>query len=271
MAQVFLNLLNNAAKYSEQHAHIHLHVERDGSDLMVTVKDNGIGIAADQLSRIFDMFTQVVQSLEKAQGGLGIGLTLVKRLVEMHGGTVQAKSDGLGKGSEFVVRLPVVIATAEPHALDGATEQPVGVSRRILVVDDNMDAADSLSDMLKLLGNDTRTASDGQAGVDMAAQFRPEVILLDIGLPKLDGYDVCRAIRAQPWGADILLIAVTGWGQHEDRRRSHEAGFDHHMVKPVDPRALITLLAEFDADHEADARRRTSRADISVRASDRPR
>jgi len=271
LAQVFLNLLNNAAKYSEQHAHIHLYVEREGSDLVVTVKDNGIGIAADQLSRIFDMFTQVVQSLEKAQGGLGIGLTLVKRLVEMHGGTVEAKSDGLGKGSEFVVRLPVVIATAEPHALDGATEQSVGVSRRILVVDDNTDAAESLAEILKVLGNDTRTASDGQAGIDMAAEFRPEVILLDIGLPTLDGYDVCRAIRAQPWGTDILLIAVTGWGQHEDRRRSHEAGFDHHMVKPVDPRVLMTLLDEFGAGHEADDTHRTSRADISERASDCPR
>ena len=169
------------------------------------------------------------------------------------------------------MRLPVVIATAEPHALNGATEQSVGVSRRILVVDDNIDAADSLSEMLKLLGNDTRTASDGQAGVDMATEFRPEVILLDIGLPKLDGYAVCRAIREQPWGTDILLIAVTGWGQLEDRRRSHEAGFDHHMVKPVDPRALMTLLTEFSAGHDADTTQRTSRADISVRASDRPR
>ncbi len=243
LAQVFLNLLNNAAKYSERGGHIQLHVEREASDVVVTVKDSGIGIAADQLSRIFEMFTQVDRSLEKAQGGLGIGLTLVKRLVEMHGGTVEAKSEGPGKGSEFVVRLPVVIAAAEPQKSDGAAEHSVSCSRRILVVDDNRDSADSLSAMLKLMGHDTRTAFDGQQGVDVAAEFRPEVVLLDIGLPKLNGYDACRAIREQPWGTNVLLIAVTGWGQDDDHRRSREAGFDHHMVKPVDLQVLTPMLA----------------------------
>ncbi len=264
LAQVFLNLLNNAAKYSDQRSHIHMNVERDGTDIVVTVKDNGIGIAADQLSRVFGMFTQVVRSLDKAQGGLGIGLTLVKRLVEMHGGTVEAKSDGPGKGSEFIVRLPVVIATEETRELARVAERPVMMPRRILVVDDNVDAANSLSELLKLLGNDTRTAGDGQEGVDMAAEFRPEAILLDIGLPKLDGYEVCRSIRAQPWGTDILLVAITGWGQPDDRRRSREAGFDHHMVKPVDPRALMALLAEFRAGHDGKGSLRIDRAGQSV-------
>jgi len=243
LAQVFLNLLNNAAKYGDRGGHIWLTVERQGSDVVVTVKDTGIGIAADQLPRIFEMFTQVDRSLEKSQGGLGIGLTLVKRLVEMHGGSVEARSEGAGKGSEFVVRLPVVIEASIPQASGGVAEQPIKSSHHILVVDDNRDGADSLAMMLRIMGNDTRTAYDGQEGVDMAGEFRPDVVLLDIGLPKLNGYEACRRIREQPWGKGVVMIAVTGWGQDEDRRRSHEAGFDHHMVKPVDPQALMEMLA----------------------------
>jgi PAS domain S-box-containing protein len=244
LAQVFLNLLNNAAKYADQGGHIQLNVERQGSDVVVTVKDTGIGIAVDQLPRIFEMFTQVDQSLEKSQGGLGIGLTLVKRLVEMHGGRVEAKSEGPGKGSEFVVRLPVVFEASKPQE-SGSEEQSAAPksSLRILIVDDNRDGADSLAMLLRTIGNDTRTAYDGQEGVDLAGQFRPEVLLLDIGLPKLSGYEACRRIREQSWGKGIVLIAVTGWGQENDRRRSHEAGFDHHMVKPVDPQGLMHLLA----------------------------
>jgi len=252
LAQVFMNLLNNAAKYSDRGGHIQLHVERQGSDAVVTVKDTGIGIAAEQLPRIFEMFTQLDASSEKSQGGLGIGLTLVKRLVEMHGGSVQAHSDGPGMGSEFSVRLPVVSegsAVQAPEVDDAPTATKSLL--RILIVDDNRDAADSLSEMLKMLGNDTRTAYDGQQGVDLAGEYRPDVILLDIGLPKLNGYEACRIIREQPKGKGVVLIAVTGWGQDEDRRRSHEAGFDHHMVKPVDPQALIDTLAELQAggDH----------------------
>ena len=243
LAQVFLNLLNNAAKYSDRGGNIQLIVERQGSDVVVTVKDTGIGIDADQLPRIFEMFMQVDRSLEKSQGGLGIGLTLVKRLVEMHGGRVEAKSEGPGKGSEFVVRLPVVIEPSKARQSGDEAEQLVKSSQRILVVDDNRDGADSLSEMLKIMGNDTRTAYDGQEGVDVAGAFRPDVLLLDIGLPKLNGYEACRRIREQPWGKDVVLIAVTGWGQDDDRRRSQEAGFDHHMVKPVDPQALIKMLA----------------------------
>ena len=243
LAQVFLNLLNNAAKYSDPGGHIQLNVEGHGSEVIVTVKDTGIGIAADQLPRIFEMFTQVDRSLELSRGGLGIGLTLAHRLVELHGGRVEAMSEGLGKGSAFVVCLPLLVEASKPQESGAAVEHALRSSFRILVVDDNQDAADSLAEMLKLMGNDTRTAYDGQAGVDVAGEFQPDVILLDIGMPKLNGYDACRRIREQTGGQSVVLIAVTGWGQEDDRRRSQAAGFDHHMVKPVDPRAMMELLA----------------------------
>ena len=170
-------------------------------------------------------------------------LTLVKTLVELHGGRVEARSEGAGKGSEFVVRLPVMLGASPPQDAGGKDETPAKSSHRILVVDDNRDGADSLSDMLRIMGNDTRTAYDGEDGVDMAGAFRPDVILLDIGLPKLNGYEACRSIREQSWGNDVVMIAVTGWGRDDDRSRSRDAGFDHHMVKPVDPQALMDMLA----------------------------
>jgi CheY-like chemotaxis protein len=196
------------------------------------------------LPKLFEMFTQVDRSLERAQGGLGIGLWLVKSLVGMHGGTVEARSDGHGKGSEFLVRLPVAPSPAGqgPGGDDGGTGRPAA-RRRILVADDNRDAADSLAIMLRIMGHETRTAHDGLEALEVAAAFRPEVILVDIGMPKLNGYDTCRRIREQPWGRSAVLVAVTGWGQDEDRRRSREAGFDLHMVKPVEPAALEELLA----------------------------
>lgn len=246
LAQVFANLLNNSAKYMDRGGHIRLAARLQGSEVLVSVRDTGIGIAAEQLPRIFQMYSQVDSSLERSQGGLGIGLTLVKRLVEMHGGQIEARSQGPGKGSEFVVRLPVVAAAAGPRSV-GSSDEPVAPKSalRILIVDDNRDAADSLVMLLRIMGNDTRTAYDGQEGVDVAAEFRPDVMLVDIGLPKLNGYEACRRIREQSWGKKVVLIAVTGWGQEEDRRRSHEAGFDHHMVKPVDPQELSKLLASF--------------------------
>ena len=251
LAQVFLNLLNNAAKYSDRGAHIKVNVERQGSDAVVTVKDTGIGIAPDHLPRLFDMFMQVDRSLEKSQGGLGIGLTLVKRLVELHGGGIEATSEGPGKGSEFVVRLPILSDASQPQAPDFETEPVASKSSlRILVVDDNRDAANSMSELLEIMGNDTRTAYEGQQGVDMAEEYRPDVILFDIGMPKLNGYDACRLIRQQPWGKGVMLIAVTGWGQDRDRSRTQEAGFDHHLVKPVDPQALLKMLAGLDIGHE---------------------
>jgi PAS domain S-box-containing protein len=241
LAQVFSNLLNNSAKYMDRGGSIRLTAEEQEGEVAVSVKDTGIGIAAaEQLPRIFEMFSQVHGSLERAQGGLGIGLTLVKRLVEMHGGRIEVHSEGLGKGAEFTVRLPVVKAAAPPSGEKGEPAAPK--SLRILIVDDNRDSADSLAMLLRILDNDSHPAYDGQQGVDLAEEVRPDVILLDIGLPKLNGYDACRRIRARPWAKRVVLIAVTGWGQEEDRRRSREAGFDHHLVKPVDPQELLKLL-----------------------------
>jgi CheY-like chemotaxis protein len=244
LAQVFSNLLNNSAKYTDRSGHVWLIVERQGNEVLVRIRDSGIGIPAERLNSVFDMFSQIDGHPERAQGGLGIGLTLVKRLVEMHGGSVSAHSAGLGKGSEFTVRLPVLRAseraTASPAAapLDSTNNK-----RRILVVDDNQDAATSLSLMLKMLGNDTRTAHDGLQAVEAAAEFRPDVIFLDIGMPKLNGYDACRRIRKLPGSEATLIVALTGWGQDEDRRRSRDAGFNQHLVKPVDLAALASVLA----------------------------
>ncbi|MBA4031260.1 MAG: hybrid sensor histidine kinase/response regulator, partial [Planctomyces sp.] len=245
LAQVFLNLLNNAAKYSERGGNILLHVERQGSEVLVSVLDEGIGIDAEHLPRIFDLFSQVDRSLEKSQGGLGIGLTLVRRLVEMHGGRVEARSEGPGRGSEFHVFLPVMQEASATPAPGRVESSPLPkLSLRILIVDDNRDSADSLAMMLKIMGNTIRTAYDGQEAVSTADTFQPDVILLDIGLPKLNGYEACRRIREQSAGRKVFIIAQTGWGQEEDRQRTHDAGFDLHMVKPVDPMKLKNLLSD---------------------------
>jgi PAS domain S-box-containing protein len=242
LAQVFGNLLTNACKYTEPGGRIWVAAARQGGDVVVSVKDTGVGIPPDKLGSVFEMFNQIDRSLERSQGGLGIGLTLVKRLVEMHGGSVEAHSKGTGRGSEFVVRLPVLLEEARPET---PTAEPApAAARRILVVDDNRDAATSLALLLQLTGNEAQIAFDGLEAVEATAAFRPDVILLDIGLPKLNGYDACRRIREQPWGRGVMLVALTGWGQEEDRRQSKEAGFDHHMVKPVDLAALTALLAE---------------------------
>jgi len=244
LAQVFSNLLNNAAKYTEPGGTISLVGEVDGGEIVVRVSDNGLGIPAESLPQIFQMFSQVDRNLERAQGGLGIGLTLVRRLVEMHDGQVEAYSDGPGWGSQFVVRLPVIKATQQAAPSQAEDDVSTTAKRRILVVDDNRDSATSLSMMLTLMGNETQTAYDGLAALEVAEMFRPDVILLDIGLPKLNGYDACRRIREQAWSKGIVIVALTGWGQEEDRRRSQDAGFDHHLVKPVDPTDLSRLLAE---------------------------
>jgi len=215
--------------------------ERHGKEAVVTVKDNGAGIPPDRLDSIFEMFNQVQGSLERSQGGLGIGLTLVRRLVQMHGGSVQAESAGEGKGSEFVVRLPIHEPSPAASPEPAPAREP-SAARRILVVDDNHDAAESLAMLLNITGNKTSTAHDGAAALDAAARQRPDVVLLDIGLPTLNGYEVCRRIRDEPWGKEMVLIALTGWGQDEDRRKSHEAGFDGHLVKPVNYPALMALL-----------------------------
>ena len=243
LAQVLSNLLNNAAKYSEREGHITLTAELHAGDVVVAVRDTGIGIAADQLPHIFEMFSQVKSALERSQGGLGIGLSLVNRLVEMHGGSIKARSDGLGKGSEFVVRLPVAVDSSRPESQIEENEDDLKTSLRILVVDDNRDSADSLAQMLEFMGGDTRIAYDGEQAVTVAGEFQPDVIVLDIGLPKLNGYEACRRIRALPSSNGVMIIAQTGWGQDEDRQRTQEAGFDHHLVKPVDPTTLMKLLA----------------------------
>jgi CheY-like chemotaxis protein len=246
LAQVFLNLLNNAAKYTEPGGEISLLVEPDDGRVTVRVRDSGIGIPPDMITTIFNMFIQVDHSLERGHGGLGIGLTLVKRLVEMHGGSVAASSAGTGRGSEFVVRLPV-LPTNEAVDSPATGEFPsYACHRRILAVDDNWDSIDSLATMLRMLGNEVRTAGDGVEAVEVAANFQPEIVLMDIGLPRLNGFDAARQIRDLPGGQAMVLVALTGWGQEGDRRRSREAGFDHHIVKPVDPVVLEELLAQLN-------------------------
>jgi CheY-like chemotaxis protein len=249
LAQVFSNLLNNACKFTEPGGTISITAERRDGEALVLIKDTGIGIAPDMLGSIFEMFEQADKSLEKTRGGLGIGLTLVKRLVELHGGSIEAKSEGLGRGSEFVVRLPALVngdnrPAAPPLRFGTKTATP----RRILITDDNRDAADSLGMLLKLSGHEVEMAYDGPEALRKAETFKPNVALLDIGLPEMNGCDVCRAIRQQPWGRGVRLIALTGWGQDSDRRITREAGFDHHLVKPVDLEALHDVLEAKPAD-----------------------
>ena len=252
LAQAISNLLNNASKFTDTGGSIHLSLERDGDQAVIRVKDSGIGISVEQLPLIFDMFTQLDGSLERSQTGLGIGLTVVKNLVELHGGTVDAYSAGVGQGCEFVVRLPIREEEIEEKPKTTPGDSQMKSSRRILVVDDNEDSANSLATFLQLLGNETHTAFDGIEAVDKAAALQPDVVLLDIGLPKLNGYEAARRIRAQPWGEHVILVAVTGWGQDEDRLKASEAGFDCHMVKPIDPAALTSILATLSTEPVAD-------------------
>ena len=243
LAQVLANLLNNAAKYSDDEGQIWLTARRLGNEVWISIRDTGLGIAAEVLPNVFDLFIQGDQSSSRAQSGLGIGLTLVKSLVEMHGGTVQAKSGGLGKGSEFVVRLPLAMPETSP-ALDSPDDEPVLALAgcRVLVVDDNHDAADSLSLLLRLLGAIVEVAYDGPKAIASARADPPAVIFLDIGMTGMDGYEVARLIRGDPELAEVTLIALTGWGQEDDHRRSREAGFDHHLIKPADMSAIESLL-----------------------------
>lgn len=249
LAQVFSNLLNNAAKYSEQGGYITLAAEPVGDEVIVRVTDRGIGISADHLPRIFQLFAQVETASDRSQGGLGIGLSLVRGLVEMHGGTIEARSGGPGRGSELTVRLP--LAKSEPlsesQAEEADRQKTSPPKYRILVVDDNRLSAQSTAIALGLMGHDLATACDGIEGIELARTFRPDVILMDIGLPELNGHETARRIRQQPGGENILLIAVTGYGQEEDRRRSLEAGFDYHLVKPLNFAELKNRLYEFRA------------------------
>ena len=239
LAQVFSNLFDNASKYTPPASRIAVGVERAGDRVAVSVRDAGRGIAAEHLPHVFDLFYQAGSS---AEGGLGIGLTLVKQLVDLHGGSIDAESDGVGRGSTFTVRLPLASGSAPSAARDA----PVRTERawRVLVADDNRDSAESMGMLLGTLGHEVDLAFDGEEALVLAARTRPDAIVLDIGMPILDGYEVARRLRAQPWGRDVVLIAATGWGQERDRRRSAEAGFDAHLVKPVDHLKLLRLMAE---------------------------
>jgi CheY-like chemotaxis protein/nitrogen-specific signal transduction histidine kinase len=246
LAQVFSNLLNNAAKYTEKGGRIWLTVERQGGEAVVSVRDTGIGISADHLPRLFEMFSQVAPALERSHGGLGIGLALVRGLVELHGGSVEAQSSGLRRGSEFTVRLPILETPMNLRKdANGDNEKSrVTPKCRILVADDLRDSVDSLALMLRHAGHDIQTAYDGLEAVQAAATFQPDLVLLDIGMPKMNGYEAARYIRQQSWGTRILLVALTGWGQEEDKRRAFEAGFDHHLTKPVEASVLENLITQ---------------------------
>lgn len=247
LTQVIGNLLTNAAKYTETNGCIWLTADRDVDMAVLKVRDNGIGIAHQMLPRIFELFVQVDHASTKAQGGLGIGLTLVKNLVEVHNGTIEAFSEGLGKGSEFVVRLPISRASIPPVAdfQPESSEETMGpAGHRLLVVDDNDDAGTSLALLLRLLGHEIRLAHSGVAALELMKTYVPDVVFLDIGMPGMDGYEVARRIRQQPELKKVVLVALTGWGQHEDRRRTAEAGFNHHLVKPAELDAVEKILEE---------------------------
>ena len=243
LVQVVDNLITNAAKYTPHGGRIALFVEPAEGEVTLRVKDNGTGIPRDMLEKVFEMFTQVDRTLERSRGGLGIGLTLVRRLVELHGGSVVAKSEGAGYGTELVVKLPVKAPQApRPRATGEPARAPEFAKRRILVADDNEDSADSMARMLRMMGHDVHVAYDGESCLAACRESPPDVALLDIGMPRRNGYDAARAIRAEAWGRGVLLVAVTGWGQREDRERARAAGFDHHIVKPVDFASLSRIV-----------------------------
>ncbi|HUQ51427.1 MAG TPA: response regulator, partial [Gammaproteobacteria bacterium] len=243
LAQVFGNVLHNAAKFTPNGGQITVHAQRRGTEVVVSVRDNGAGIRADMLPKIFEPFMQAERTYNRAQGGLGIGLTLARSIVALHGGTIEACSAGLGAGSEFVVRLPLIQPVAVVLSTESNKRATPIAGQRILVVDDNVDSAESLSALLRCLGADVWTAHDGPAALECVRTQKLSAAVLDIGMPGMDGYEVARQTRAGPEGADLTLIALTGWGNEEDRRRSREAGIDHHLVKPVELSVLESLLA----------------------------
>jgi len=247
LTQVLTNLLTNAAKFTPSGGHIQVTLEQGANQVLMRVRDNGIGLAADQLSRIFDLFVQVDMSLDRAPGGLGLGLAVVKKLVEQHGGRVTVHSAGLGQGTEFIVFLPKLPEGAERVSRPNRPLQEEGKSRRVLIVDDNQAVADTTAMLLKLKGHQVHTYYDGKESIGAAEQLRPDVVLLDVGMPEVDGYEVCRLIRQQPWGKGLFLIALTGYGQAVDVRRSKDAGFNQHLAKPLDLMALTELLDSLPA------------------------
>ena len=244
LPQVFSNLLGNSARYTPEGGRIALRAKRIGDEVLVSVEDTGIGIPADKVDEIFEMFGQIEHPLQRAAPGLGLGLTLVRSLLEMHGGSIEVSSPGIGKGSVFTARLPILPSTTAAKSQDRrhAVEPDFETKRRVLVVDDNKAAAKMLGMAVRMFGNQVRIAHDGQEAIEAAAEFRPDAVLMDIGMPRMNGYEAARYIRRQPWGRDMLLVALTGWGQDEDKRRTREAGFDYHLVKPAEPSELQQLL-----------------------------
>ncbi len=251
LAQIFGNLLSNSAKYTPPGGEIGITVAKEADKAVVVITDTGIGIAREDLGRVFEMFTQVGRETEHRAAGLGIGLALVSRLVQMHGGTVSAASDGSGEGSTFSVRLPLRVHETDIGASGRrAAVRPDSERRKVLVTDDNEDAAAALALLLTHMGNDVQIAHDGEEALTVAAQFQPDLILMDVGMPRLDGLEATRRLRKTEWGRRAAIVALTGWGQDADKRRSHEAGVDDHLVKPVDPEALEKVLAAVPATSE---------------------
>lgn len=248
LAQVFANLLNNSAKYTDAGGDITLTATRDQAQAKVTVRDNGIGLSPDNVTNVFDLFVQEDRSTGRSQGGLGIGLTLVKSLVELHGGTIAVHSPGRGQGSEFEVHLPLIAGAARALAPAEAEQAARRLPGRVLVVDDNRDAATTMGMLLQSLGIDVQIANTGPAALQIVERDRPHVILLDLGMPEMDGFEVARRIRQRSANASIKLIALTGWGQAEDLNRTRQAGFDHHLVKPANFKSLLNLLHDCQRD-----------------------
>jgi CheY-like chemotaxis protein len=242
IAQVLANLLTNAAKYMDPGGEIRVTARAIDSAIEIAVDDTGIGLDQESLQSVFVMFSQVDSAIDRSEGGLGIGLALVKGLVELHGGTVHAESAGLGRGSRFILRLPGVSVRAPISARQSATEASASPGYRILIADDNRDAAESLAMLLEMSGHEVRTAEDGEAALAVTEQFLPHAAFIDIGMPRLNGYEVAKRVRREAWGASVRLIALTGWGQDDNKRQAFESGFDHHLTKPVDPSQLDTLL-----------------------------
>lgn len=249
LAQIISNLLNNAAKYTPTGGRIALTVAESGNEAVIAVRDNGIGIPLEMQASIFEMFVQIDRSMEKSSTGLGVGLTLVLNLVQMHGGTIEVHSEGENLGSEFQVRLPLLeSAVDDPGAIVSEGEPIQGSKPKVLVVDDNKSAARLLTILVEKLGGEVRTASDGEEAVAMAAEFLPDLVLMDLGMPKMSGYEAARRIRQQPGGKRMTIAALTGWGKEEDRMRTQEAGFDCHLIKPAEPAELQKLLRAASID-----------------------
>jgi PAS domain S-box-containing protein len=242
LAQVFSNIVINAAKYTDAGGRIQVRASQEGNEVVVAVRDNGIGISADMMPRLFTLFSQAHSAIGRSEGGLGVGLALVRGLITLHGGRVEVRSDGVNQGSEFIVWLPVGAPAAAESEVQGGVDRQPGGQLRVVVADDNQDAAESCATMLELSGHDVKTAYNGQQAFEIAETFRPHAVLLDIGLPDVNGYELAQKVRAAPWGRSMVLIAVTGWGQEEDRRRAFQAGFDHHLTKPIAPEAVENLL-----------------------------